>query len=156
MTKRVTRRKILSMAGAAGGIAILPVGEIEAAEEAEEGLHTEMHDLGVFNNTESRKQVQIRLSSKTNEEVSKHGENLFELTQTLPGINQSQAVTASDARSIAAITTPGRGWYKMTVEVDGQTASRDVLLDRTGVVDYGSIGVYVDPDGTPAVRWSMS
>lgn len=156
MTERLTRRKILSLTGAASGVAILPIESVGATDSPDDELHTSMHDLGVFNNSSSNRRVRVRLQSKTSEERSEHGTDMFEVTRVLPGINQSRSVTSSEARFIAAVTVPGSGWYEMTIEVDGETATEDVLLDETGIVDYGSVGAYVDPDGTPAVRWSMA
>lgn len=144
-----SRRTVLKLAGATGGIALVSSQTVEASQAApNDDLHDSFHDLGVYNNSDETVSLTVSIQGDTRS---------YERRLTLPGIGD-QAADNADSRFIGAVSTPGRGWYEVTVTSPSspQSVTEEVLLTENGVPEFGTLGVYVTPGGELRSMWSMA
>lgn len=155
--KNLTRRRVLE-AAASSSIAIVPASasakEIAArpdeSSEQLDDLHENAlpHDIGVFNNWDTPATFEIQI---TNDQGSDYEQEI-----ELKGLNDPDTDNSKHSRFIGMVTVPGRYYHTIEISAVGQSVSSEVLLDETGIVEFGSIGIYLHPDGTLDAMWSMA
>ena len=151
--KNHTRRQILKASTATAGFAIASANAIaeptdDAAKE-DEDFHSLPHDIGVYNNSDSSVEYEIEILGENNAQV-------YEKQLSLEGGNDPAIANQLQTRFIGLLTAPGKGRTTVQVQAKDQSVSADVLMDENGIVEFGTLGIYIHPDGTLDAMWSMA
>ena len=150
------RRRVLE-AVAAGSLTIVPVSAADGEDDdspgtsgPEDDLHANAipHDVGVYNNWNRPVTFQVKISDTEGRE--------FEREFELAGMTDPERNNGAQTQFVGKITAPGRNYHEVVVEAAGQRVTSEVLMDEGGVVEFGSIGIYVHPDGELDAMWSMA
>lgn len=157
--KDFTRRRILKAAGAVSGFALVPNSSVAQQNDGDQKknggvgpdpqLHSVPHDIGIYNNSTKPAEYEIKITGDG-------GNKLFEKQINLEGFNDPDVSNDVKSRFIGRVTAPGRGYQTIAASVGGQTETIKVLMNKNGIVDFGTVGIYVMPGGNLHLTWSMA